>query len=123
MTEVAALLQREAERRLVRIEMRLASLATVVGDRIQVQQVLINLLLNAMDAVDEVGQDRRGIIVTVEMARHRIIMTLRDQGHGIAAKELPRLFIFLQHKAHGHGARVVHRAYDCRGAWWPYGES
>ena len=91
-TEVAALLQREAERRLVRIEMRLASLATVVGDRIQVQQVLINLLLNAMDAVDEVGQDRRGIIVTVERARNRIIMTLRDQGHGIAAKELPRLF-------------------------------
>jgi signal transduction histidine kinase len=91
-TEVAALLQREAERRLVRIEMGLASVATVVGDRVQVQQVLINLLLNAMDAVDEVGKDRRGIIVTVERAGHRIIMTVRDQGHGIAAEELPKLF-------------------------------
>ena len=90
--EVAALLQREAERRLVRIETRLASVATVVGDRVQVQQVLINLLLNAMDAVDKVGEDRRGIIVAVESAGHRIIITVRDQGHGIAAEELPKLF-------------------------------
>jgi len=91
-TEVAALLQREAERRLVRIEMRLASVATVVGDRVQVQQVLINLLLNAMDAVDQVGEDRRGIIVAVENVGHRIIITVRDQGRGIAAEELPKLF-------------------------------
>ena len=91
-TEVAALLQSEAERRLVRIEMLLASVATVVGDRVQVQQVLINLLLNAMDAVDEVGEDRRGIIVTIESAGDRSIITIRDQGHGIAAEELPKLF-------------------------------
>ena len=91
-TEVVALLQREAERRLVRIEMRLASVATVVGDRVQVQQVLINLLLNAMDAVDEVGEDRRGIIVTIESARDRSIITIGDQGHGIAAEELTKLF-------------------------------
>ena len=91
-TEVAALLQSEAQRRLVRIEMLLASVATVVGDRVQVQQVLINLLLNAMDAVDEVGEDRRGIIVTIESAGDRSIITIRDQGHGIAAEELPKLF-------------------------------
>jgi signal transduction histidine kinase len=91
-TEVAALLQREAERRLVRIEMRLASVATVVGDRVQVQQVLINLLLNAMDAVGDVGEDRRGIILTVKSAGHRSIITVRDQGRGIAAEELPKLF-------------------------------
>jgi signal transduction histidine kinase len=91
-TEVAALLQVEAERRRVTIEMRLAPVATLVGDRVQVQQVLINLLLNAMDAVSGLGVDRRTIIVTVENAEHRITITVRDRGHGVAPEELPKLF-------------------------------
>jgi signal transduction histidine kinase len=103
-TEVAALLQWEAQRRLVRIEMRLASVATIVGDRVQVQQVLINLLLNAMDAVDEVGEDRRGIIVKIESAGDRSIITIGDRGHGVAAKELTKLFdSFYSTKRQGMG--------------------
>jgi signal transduction histidine kinase len=90
--EVAALLRMEADRRRATIEVRLAPVATVVGDRVQIQQVLINLLLNAMDAVSEVGEDRRTIVVTVDSAQDRIMTTVRDQGHGITAEELPKLF-------------------------------
>jgi signal transduction histidine kinase len=45
-----------------------------------------------MDAVGDVGEDRRGIILTVKSAGHRSIITVRDQGRGIAAEELPKLF-------------------------------
>lgn len=91
-TEVAGLLRGEAERRGVTIETRLAPGATVLGDRIQIQQVLINLLLNAMDAVGDVGEDRRSVVVAVEQAGDRVRVEVRDRGHGIAPEELPKLF-------------------------------
>jgi signal transduction histidine kinase len=91
-TEVAALLQAEAGRRRVTIETRLVPVATVTGDRIQMQQVLINLLLNAMDAVSESGTDRRSIAVTVTNTGKGIGIEVRDRGHGITPAELPKLF-------------------------------
>jgi signal transduction histidine kinase len=91
-TEVAALLRVEAERRRVTIDMRLSPVPTVVGDRIQIQQVLINLLLNAMDAVSEVGEDRRSITVMVDSADDRIMIAVCDHGRGITDEELPKLF-------------------------------
>jgi signal transduction histidine kinase len=91
-TEVAALLRVEAERRRVMIEVRLVGVATVVGDRIQIQQVLINLFLNAMDAVSEADEGRRTVVVIVDSTDDRVMITVRDQGHGITAEEVPKLF-------------------------------
>jgi signal transduction histidine kinase len=91
-TDVAALLQAEAARRRVRIELRLAPSATLTGDRTQMQQVLINLLLNAFDSVNGVGEDRRSIILAVENAGDRIRVEVRDRGQGIGANELSKLF-------------------------------
>ena len=90
--EVATLLRVEAERRGVTIEMRLAPSAMIVGDRVQIQQVLINLLLNAMDAVSDEGEDRRTINVAVEDAEQLVRITVRDRGRGIGPEELPRVF-------------------------------
>ena len=41
----------------------------VLGDRIQIQQVLINLVLNAMDAVADLPEERRAVVVTVDGSR------------------------------------------------------
>ena len=63
-SDVATLLRAETRRRGVTLDIRLATTAvTMVGDRIQIQQVLINLVLNAMDAVAEVPENRRTIVV------------------------------------------------------------
>jgi signal transduction histidine kinase len=91
-TEVESLLQSEAKRRRVAIKMRLAPVAPMTGDRIQVEQVLINLLLNAMDAVSDLGEDRRTILVEVDKAADRIRIAVRDRGRGIAPADLPKLF-------------------------------
>jgi len=90
--EVASLLRMEADRRNVTIQLRLGATATVVGDRVQVQQVLINLLMNAMDAVREVAADRKTIVVSVERAQDLVHIEVRDRGSSIPAKDLSKVF-------------------------------
>jgi signal transduction histidine kinase len=91
-TEALAVLQVEAERRRVTIEMRLASMAMIIGDRVQIQQVLLNLVLNAMDAVADTPEPRRTVRVSVVKSDQRVMLTVRDHGRGIAANDLPKLF-------------------------------
>jgi signal transduction histidine kinase len=90
--EVVTLLRSEADRRAATIEIRLAPVAEMIGDRIQIQQVLINLLLNAIDAIRDVREDRRTILVTVDCTEDHVSITVHDRGVGIASEELPKLF-------------------------------
>jgi signal transduction histidine kinase len=104
-TDVATLLRPEADRRRVTLECRPApSPAYIVGDQTQVQQVLINLLLNAIDTVAEVAEDRRNIVVSVERVLDKVSLVVRDRGRGIAADNLPKLFdSFFSTKQRGMG--------------------
>jgi signal transduction histidine kinase len=76
----------------------------LVGDRIQIQQVLLNLVLNALDAVADAPEDRRTVVVSVESDANRIAIAVRDRGHGIAPEHLPQLFdSFFSTKRQGMG--------------------
>jgi PAS domain S-box-containing protein len=92
--EVLALVRSDAAARHVRVESAIASnLPLVLGDRIHLQQVLINLLVNAMDAFEGVAHDKRLVQVTIRMAGATAVeVEVADQGHGIAKEHLPRLF-------------------------------
>jgi C4-dicarboxylate-specific signal transduction histidine kinase len=91
--EVESLLAAEARQRTVALDVRPAKTdVTIVGDRIQIQQVLTNLILNAMDAMADVPADRRTVRVSIEATEHGVDITVRDNGHGIAPEHLPRLF-------------------------------
>jgi signal transduction histidine kinase len=91
-----------------------------VGDRIEIQQVLINVVLNALDAMADRLEEQRTVVVSVENVSDRADVTVRDRGHGIAPEHLPRLFDpFFTTKRDGMGlglsiARTVIEAHGGR---------
>jgi signal transduction histidine kinase len=103
--EAGATLRAEARRRQVTLDFRPATKAiTMVGDRIQVEQVVANLLLNAMDAVADAPEDRRTIVVSVEDSDGTVEIAVRDRGHGIPPGDMPKLFeSFFSTKRQGMG--------------------
>jgi signal transduction histidine kinase len=100
-----ALLAPEAERRQVRLEPQFdARRSTVVGDAIQMQQVLVNLVRNAMDAMDGVAPEQRRVQLSTTDADAGFELRVKDSGHGIAAENAPRLFdSFFSTKPRGMG--------------------
>ncbi len=69
------------------------SLPTVLGDRVQLQQVMVNLLINAIQAITQSGQSTRRIQVTIECAgATSVLFSVRDSGPGIANSDLERIF-------------------------------
>jgi signal transduction histidine kinase len=103
--DVESILRAEARRRGAVLEILLPVPAiTMVGDRIQIQQVLINLVLNALEAVAALPEPRRRVSVTVEKAAGRVTLEVRDRGAGITADQMPRLFdSFFSTKSTGMG--------------------
>ncbi|MFA6956557.1 MAG: ATP-binding protein [Thermoanaerobaculia bacterium] len=88
-----SLLRSEARRRKVAIETRLlADEVAILGDPVQIQQVLINLILNAMDAVAGLNEERRVVIVSLSHDDGRASISVKDRGVGISPELQPRLF-------------------------------
>jgi signal transduction histidine kinase len=111
-TEVAALLAPQARGRRVGISLRLRPQpAYLRGDRALMVQVLINLIINAMDAVEALGtaddahSPRPPVIVEVTTTGHgEIEFQITDAGIGIPVERLGHLFdSFYTSKAHGMG--------------------
>jgi C4-dicarboxylate-specific signal transduction histidine kinase len=103
--DMVLLLRAEAQRRGMALDVRPAPTAqTVLGDRIQIQQVLINLVLNAMDAMADQGAARHTVDVAVQGQAGGSRITVRDQGPGIPAADLPKVFdSFFSTKRKGMG--------------------
>jgi signal transduction histidine kinase len=105
MSEVAMMLRPEADRRKVALDIRPAATPMyVAGDQTQIQQVLINLLLNAMDAVASLADNRRRVEVSIERRESNLLISVQDRGPGVAPENLPKLFeSFFSTKQRGMG--------------------
>jgi PAS domain S-box-containing protein len=125
--EVVTLAQSEVQRNRVSLQSRLANdLPPVMGDRIQLQQVILNLLINAIEAMSGgVGEDPRDLLVSSQKVTEipselekgtfeykaladaectHVLIAVRDSGPGLVPKGLDRLFdAFYTTKAKGLG--------------------
>ncbi len=92
--EVIALTQTEMQRHGVRLQTRLAGdLPLVPADRVQLQQVIMNLLVNAVEAMSSVGDRSRELtIASGKDDANAVFVEVRDTGPGIDPADLDRLF-------------------------------
>ena len=93
-TEVLSLVAHEAQRKHIALQTELADdLPTVLGDRVQLQQVLLNLVMNGMEAMN--GITGRDLELTVRIERGdngEVVVAVTDRGTGIKPQELDQVF-------------------------------
>ena len=92
--DVAKLAQPDAATRHVKLTVNLpADLPPVRGDRVHLQQVLLNLILNGIDALNRAGPGNRRVTVSARVDAARTVeIAVSDTGHGIAAEKLAHVF-------------------------------
>ncbi|HWN77545.1 MAG TPA: sensor histidine kinase, partial [Bradyrhizobium sp.] len=92
--EVVALTRNEAANNGVLVRTQLAEgLPPVQGDRVQLQQVMLNLIVNAIQSMSGVEDGNRELHVsTVSIEPEGVCVAVRDTGHGLRPESLPRLF-------------------------------
>ncbi len=92
-TGVASLVRHDVERRGIAMTLDCPPrLPLVSGDSIQLQQVVLNLLINACEAMSTVDGPRDLIVATRERAGVGIELTISDSGPGVKESELERIF-------------------------------
>ena len=119
--EIVRLVGTEARRRGVTVRTDLApSLPAVAGDRVCLEQVLLNLVINAMDAMDQLEDAERQLLVRTRRLDAAVEIAVTDVGHGIPSDRMDRLFdAFFTTKKEGLGlglaiVRTIVEAHDGR---------
>jgi PAS domain S-box-containing protein len=104
-SEVLVFAQSVTQRNGVSVQTRLADgLLPVLGDRIQLQQVLLNLILNATEAMSSVEEGGRELVISTEQDHADALVAVRDSGPGIGPAHLDRVFdAFYTTKSSGTG--------------------
>ena len=89
----------------VSVQTRLSEgLFPVHGDRVQLQQVVLNLLLNAVEAMGSVEAKPRDLLISTEQDRTGVLVAVRDSGPGLDPSHLERVFVaFYTTKSSGMG--------------------
>ncbi|WP_244817014.1 sensor histidine kinase [Caballeronia sp. Lep1P3] len=91
--DVALLVHSDAVVRGIRVVLDVdAHLPLVRGDKVQLQQVVLNLLLNAFDAMDECAIGERLVVVSAMRDESAVRVEVRDAGHGLPAAFVNQLF-------------------------------
>ena len=104
--EVLALVRGELVKNGVSVRKRLArGIPDIHGDRVQLQQVMLNLIINAIESMTHVEEGVRELVLGSELtAAHEVRVTVSDTGPGIPPQDCERIFeSFYTTKANGVG--------------------
>ena len=118
-SDVVKLIENSAVRRGIRVEVALAPQTRQVrGDRVQMQQVVLNLLMNACDAVQQNEKRSRRVNVKTYAGEEGMVVEVRDAGTGLSDDELPRVFepfYTTKHDGMGLGLSICRTIVDAHG--------
>jgi C4-dicarboxylate-specific signal transduction histidine kinase len=103
--ELIVLLRSHIARYLISVRMELAAdLPQVMGDRVQLQQVVMNLMMNSIDAMKDVEGTRELAIKSHRTANEQLIVCVSDSGVGLPPQQADKIFhAFFTTKPHGIG--------------------
>jgi C4-dicarboxylate-specific signal transduction histidine kinase len=103
--EMIALLRSETNRHSISVRTELdPGLPKVLADSVQVQQVLMNLIMNGIDAMKDVDQDRQLTIRSQPTENHLLMISVSDSGVGLPQQQAEKIFDpFFTTKPHGIG--------------------
>ncbi len=103
--EVISLTRGEAVKAGVSVQTDFADgLPLIYGDRVQLQQVILNLIINAIEAMSGVAETPRALQISTAQADHSILVAMRDSGPGLDPASLEHLFnAFYTTKSSGMG--------------------
>jgi PAS domain S-box-containing protein len=92
--EVLALIDDEAEKNSVVVRTQFTDhLPPVAGDRVQLQQVVLNLVMNAIEAMKSIGDRvRELVIITADMGADHVQVTVEDSGIGLDPNAIEKVF-------------------------------
>ena len=130
--EVIVLARSVTLRNGISVQTRLAEgLLSVLGDRVQLQQVLLNSILNAAEAMGSMEEEPRELLISTEGDQAGVVVAVHDSGPGIEPERLERVFeAFYTTKPsgtgmglsicrsiiHAHGGKLWAEANEPRGA-------
>jgi C4-dicarboxylate-specific signal transduction histidine kinase len=138
--EAIALARSELQRNGIALETRLSdnvhNVPLVFADRIQLQQVILNLIMNAVEAMSEMSDGRRQLLIRTDTDESEgIVVAVQDSGPGVKPEDLHRLFTpFYTTKPQGmgmglaicrsiieaHGGKLRVMANEARGATFQF---
>ena len=104
--EVVALAQSEIRRNGVALRAQLeGNIPPVLGDRVQLQQVVLNLIMNGIEAMSAIGDRPRELIISTQSGEiDQVHVTVQDSGIGLDPKSMERIFdAFYTTKSEGMG--------------------
>ena len=103
--EIAMLLRSEAARHSISMRSELdTALPRLIGDRVQLQQVFMNLVLNGIDAMKYVDDKRELFIKSERWENEQVLVSVRDTGSGLPTQHADQIFdAFFTTKLHGTG--------------------
>ncbi len=134
--ETVALLRDEAMRHNISVRTELAAdLPQIIGDRVQLQQVAMNLIVNSIEAMKDVDGVRKLVITSQRTENEQILVSVSDTGQGFPPQHAEQIFDpFFTTKPHGtgmglrisrsiiesHGGRLWAEAAAARGATFQF---
>jgi len=103
--EMLVLLRSETTRYWISVRAELAAdLPQIMGDRVQLQQVIMNLIINSIDAMKDVEGTRELVIKSQQAENEELLVSVSDTGVGLPQQQADQIFhAFFTTKLHGTG--------------------